>query len=64
MSKTTSKMPTNLPSRNCRRDTGLLMSVTAVRPSISSLTNMLAARTPNRTANNKMVSGPSSCTIT
>ena len=37
-------MPRYLPSRNCRRVTGLLISVMAVRPSISSLIEMLAAR--------------------
>ncbi len=49
-------MPANLPSRNCRRDTGLLISVTAVRPSISSLTNMLAASVPKANAASMMVS--------
>ena len=43
-------MPRNLPIRNCRRLTGLLMSVTAVRPSISSLIDMLAASTPKSSA--------------
>ena len=44
------RMPTNLPSRNCRRLTGLLITVSAVRPSISSLIEMLDAKTPKRMA--------------
>ena len=48
------RMPTNLPTRNSRRDTGLLISVTAVRPSISSLIDVLAANTAKTTANSMM----------
>ena len=51
-------MPRNLPIRNCRRLTGLLISVMAVRPSISSLIDMLAASTPNRTAASMTMSKP------
>ena len=57
-------MPRNLPSRNWRRDTGLLIRVTAVRPSISSLIDWLAAMAPNRAAASIMVSKPRSFTMT
>ena len=59
MNQPARKMPTNLPSKNCRRVTGLLMSVTAVRPSISSLTDMLASRTQNSIVANMIMSKPS-----
>ena len=49
-------MPRNLPSKNWRRETGLLIRVTAVRPSISSLIDWLAAKVPNRAATSIMVS--------
>ena len=57
------RMPKNFPRMNCRRDTGLLISVTAVRPSISSLIDMLAASTAKRPAKSMMVSYPNSFTI-
>jgi hypothetical protein len=63
MTRQTSRMPANLPSRNCRRETGLDMSVTAVRPSISSLIDMLAAIAPKATAASMMVSKPISLTM-
>ena len=50
MTRQAIRMPRNLPIRNCRRFTGLLIRVTAVRPSISSLIDMLAASTPKSTA--------------
>ena len=49
-------MPAYLPSMNWRRDTGLLMTVMAVRPSISSLIDRLAVSAPNRTAASMIVS--------
>ena len=55
MSNDASKMPTYLPSKNWRRDTGLLMTVMAVRPSISSLIDRLAASTPKSTPANMMM---------
>ena len=50
------RMPENLPSKKCRRETGLLTTVTAVRPSISSLIDMLAATTAKRTADSMIIS--------
>ena len=64
MNQPASRMPKYLPSKNCRLVTGLLMSVTAVRPSISSLTDMLASRTQNSIVDNMIMSKPtasSSC---
>ncbi len=50
------KIPRYFPSRNCRRDTGLLITVIAVLPSISSLIEMAAPKTPNSTAASMAVS--------
>src|SRR5262249_54087795 len=63
MSIAARKMPANLPSKKWRRETGLLITVTAVRPSISSLIDMLAATTEKTTAASMIVSKPSSRTI-
>ena len=53
-----SRMPRYLPMKNCRRLTGLLMTVMAVRPSISSFTEMLAVKRPNRPENSITASNP------
>ena len=46
MTSAASRMPRYLPSKNWRRETGLLIRVTAVRPSISSLIDVLARTAP------------------
>ena len=47
--KAANNAPTYFPSKNWRRVTGLLITVIAVRPSISSLIEMLVISTPNAT---------------
>ena len=56
MNRAARTMPANLPSMNWRRETGLLITVMAVRPSISSLIDRLAVSAPNRTAASMIVS--------
>src|SRR5271165_4926790 len=63
INKAANKRPKNLPSKNWRREIGLLISVTAVRPSISSLTEMLAAITANTAGANIVKAKHSSLTI-